>query len=380
MISRTKRTALATGAAAVALSFTLAACSGGSGSTSADAAGSTDATTATSAADFGGMDALVAAAKAEGSLNVIALPDNWANYGKIISAFEDEYGITVNSADPDVSSAEEIQAADNLKGQDTAPDVFDLGAAVTLANTDKFAPYQVATWADIPADNKESTGLWVNDYTGLMSIGYDPKAVPEPKSLQDLLGADYKGKVAINGDPTQAGAAIAAVELAALQNKGKADDIQPGIDFFSQLNKAGNFLTVDPTPATIASGETPVVFDWSYNNLSAVDASSGREWKTTILPGVALGSYYNQAINADAPHPAAARLWQEFIYSDEAQNLYLAAGAYPVRLAAMQASNTVDADALKAVGEPPANVVQFTAAQTEAASALLASGWAAAIQ
>jgi putative spermidine/putrescine transport system substrate-binding protein len=279
-----------------------------------------------------------------------------------------------------VSSAEEIQAADNLKGQDTAPDVFDLGAAVALANTDKFAPYQVETWADIPADNKESTGLWVNDYTGLMSIGYDPKAVPAPKTLQDLMGADYKGKVAINGDPTQAGAAIAAVELVALQNGGTADDIQPGIDFFSQLNKAGNFLTVDPTPATIASGETPVVFDWSYNNLSAVDSSSGREWKTTILPGVALGSYYNQAINVDAPHPAAARLWQEFIYSDEAQNLYLAAGAYPVRLAAMQDAGTVDSAALDAVGAPPADVVQFTAPQTEAASALLASNWAAAIQ
>lgn len=374
------RAALAAGAAAVALSLTLAACSGSADASGGSSSAAGDAATATSAADLGGMDALVEAAKAEGQLNVIALPDNWANYGKIISAFEDEYGITVNSADPDVSSAEEIQAAQNLKGQDTAPDVFDLGAAVALANTDTFAPYKVETWDDIPADNKESTGLWVNDYTGLMSIGYDPKAVPAPKSLQDLLGADYKGKVAINGDPTQAGAAIAAVELAALQNKGTADDIQPGIDFFSKLNEAGNFLTVDPTPATIASGETPVVFDWSYNNLSAVDASSGREWKTVILPGVALGSYYNQAINVDAPHPAAARLWQEFLYGDEAQNLFLAAGAYPVRLSAMQDAGTVDKDALDAVGAPPADVVQFTAKQTEDASALLAGSWAAAIK
>ncbi|WP_244259493.1 ABC transporter substrate-binding protein [Rathayibacter sp. VKM Ac-2759] len=367
-------------AATAALALTLTACSGDAGASS-DGSSSADASTATSAADLGGLDALIEAAKAEGQLNVIALPDNWANYGELIQGFEDEYGITVNSADPDVSSAEEISTAENLAGQDTAPDVFDLGAAVALANTDLFAPYQVETWDDIPADNKEETGLWVNDYTGLMSIGYDSEAVPAPGSLDDLLGADYRGSVAINGDPTQAGAAAAAVQLAAVQSGGSADDVQPGIDFFEKLNDAGNFLPLDPTDATIASGETPVVFDWSYNNLAAAKANEGtREWTTTVLPGTAVGSYYNQAINADAPHPAAARLWQEYLYSDAAQNLYLAAGAYPVRLAAMVDAGTVDQEALDAVGAAPADLVQFTSEQTEAASALLAEKWAAAIQ
>jgi putative spermidine/putrescine transport system substrate-binding protein len=366
-------------AATAALALTLTACSGDAGASSGDA--SVDASTATSAADLGGLDALVEVAKVEGELNVIALPDNWANYGELISGFEDEYGITVNSADPDVSSAEEISTAQNLAGQDTAPDVFDLGAAVALANTDLFAPYKVETWDDIPEGNREETGLWVNDYTGLMSIGYDADAVPAPESLDDLLGADYRGSVAINGDPTQAGAAAAAVQLAALQSGGSADDVQPGIDFFEKLNDAGNFLPLDPTDATVASGETPVVFDWSYNNLAAAKANEGtREWTTTVLPGTAVGSYYNQAINADAPHPAAARLWQEYLYSDAAQNLYLAAGAYPVRLAAMVDAGTVDKDALDAVGAAPEDLVQFTSEQTEAASALLAEKWGAAIQ
>lgn len=366
-------------AATTALALTLSACSGDATASSGDAGA--DAATATSAADLGGLDALIEAAKAEGRLNVIALPDNWANYGEIIQGFEDEYGITVNSADPDVSSAEEISTAKNLAGQDTAPDVFDLGAAVALANTSMFAPYKVETWDDIPEGNKEETGLWVNDYTGLMSIGYDPETVPAPEALDDLLGADYRGSVAINGDPTQAGAAAAAVQLAALQSGGSADDVQPGIDFFEELNDAGNFLPLDPTDATIASGETPLVFDWSYNNLAAAKANEGtREWTTTVLPGSAVGSYYNQAVNADAPHPAAARLWQEYLYSDAAQNLYLAAGAYPVRLAAMVEDGTVDQEALDAVGEAPADLVQFTQEQTEAASALLAQKWAAAIQ
>lgn len=362
-----------------ALTLALTGCTAADAGTSGGTASDVDAATATSAEDFGGMDGLVAAAQAEGELNVIALPDTWANYGQIIDAFEQEYDITVNSDNPDVSSAEEITAAQNLKGQDTAPDVFDLGSAVTLANLDQFAPYKVATWDDIADDRKDADGKWVYDYTGLMSVGYDADAVPEPTSLDDLLGDDYKGAVALNGDPTQAGAAAAAVEWAALQNGGSADDITAGVDFFDDLNAAGNFLPTDPTPATIASGETPVVFDWSYNNLAAAADAGGRDWQTAVLPGTALASYYNQAINVDAPNPAAARLWQEFIMSDTAQNLYLAAGAYPVRLDAMVEAGTVDQDALDAVGEQPADTVQFTSEQTEAASAVLAERWAAVI-
>ena len=364
-------------AAIAAVAITLSGCAGTDSGTDSAADGAVDAATATSAEDFGGLDALVAAAQEEGELNVIALPENWANYGLIIAAFEEEYGITVNSADPDVSSAEEITAAKNLAGQDTAPDVFDLGTAVALDSLDYFAPYEVANWAEIPDENKESTGLWVNDYTGSMSIGYNSNVVDEPTSLDDLLGADFAGKVAINGDPTQAGAAFAAVGLAAAQRGESLDDFQPGIDFFSELNAAGNFLPLDPTEATIASGETPVVFDWSYNNLAVASTVDG--WEVTTLPGVAYTSYYNQAINVDAPHPAAARLWQEFIFSPAAQNLYLAAGAYPVTLVAMIDAGTVDQDALDAVGELPDELVTPTTEQSEAAAALLAEKWAAAI-
>ena len=371
------RTATAFLAVATVAALTLSGCSTGGTSESTSSGSAVDAATATSAADFGGLDQLVDAAKKEGTLNVIALPDTWANYGKIIAAFKEKYGLTVNSANPEGSSADEIKAAQDNKGQDTAPDVFDLGAAVALANTDMFAPYQVANWDEIPADNKEATGLWVNDYTGSMSVGYNSNKYPKPASLDDLLKADYKGAVAINGDPTQSGAAFAAVGLATVQSGGTLDDFQPGIDFFGQLNTAGNFLTVNPTPATIASGETGVVFDWSYTNLAAAATVDG--WKVTTLPGTAYISYYNQAINKDAPHPAAARLWQEFIFSPEAQNLFLAAGAYPVTIDAMTAAGTVDQAALDTIGELPADRVTPTTEQTDAANALLATNWATAI-
>ena len=357
-----------------AAALSLSACASGD----ADASGSdVDAATATSVSAFGDLDGLIAAAQEEGELNVIALPDDWANYGEIKALFEETYDITVNSADPDISSAEEIAAADNLKGQDTAPDVFDLGTAVALDSLDYCAPYQVANWDEIPAENKEESGLWVNDYTGSMSVGYDSNSVPEPTSLDDLLGDDYKGAVALNGDPTQAGAAFAAVGLASVQNGGTLDDFTPGIEFFGELNDAGNFIPVNATPATIASGETKVVFDWSYNNLAQTEVVDG--WEVTTLPGAVYTSFYNQAISVDAPHPAAARLWQEFLFSPEAQNLFIKGGAYPVTIDAMTEAGTVDQDALDAVGALDGELVTPTIEQSEGAAATLAEKWAAAI-
>ncbi|MFT4285392.1 MAG: ABC transporter substrate-binding protein [Protaetiibacter sp.] len=367
---------LAVGIAAVAV--TAVALTGCAGDTPA-AGGDGDAATATSVADFGTFADLEAAAKAEGALNVIALPRDWANYGEIIDAFAAKYPeITVNEASPDVSSAEEIQAAKTNQGLDTAPDVFDIGLTVALQNTDVFAPYKVQTWDDIPDALKEPTGLFVGDYGGYMSIGYDSSKYPEPEKLEDLLGADYKAAVAINGDPTQAGAAFAAVGLADVQSGGDLDDFQPGIDFFEKLNKAGNMLKLDVTSATIASGETPVVFDWDY--LNATHVADNPKWKVRVFPGTGYAGYYNQAINKDAPHPAAARLWQEFLYSDEAQNLWLKGGARPVRMEAMTDAGTIDADAAAALPKAPDTVVVPTEAQSTAAGKLLGEKWAAAVQ
>jgi putative spermidine/putrescine transport system substrate-binding protein len=372
------RTAVTGIAMTAALAITLSACSG---SASADNASGVDAAAATSLSDFGDLAALETAAKAEGALNVIALPRDWANYGAVLDAFSAKYPeITINEASPDASSAEEIQAATNLKGQDTAPDTFDLGAAVALANTDKFAPYKVATWADIPDALKEASGLWTGDYGGYMAVGYDPDAVPAPKSLKDLLGPAYKGKVSINGDPTQAGAAFAAVGMASVQNGGSTSDFQPGIDFFSELNKAGNFVKIDPTPATIASGETPVVFDWDYLNVGYGTKLAGqRKWEVVILPGTGYAGYYNQAVNADAPHPAAARLWQEFLYSDEAQNLWLAGGARPVRADAMDKAGTIDQKLFSQLPDSPDKTVVPNSDEAKTAATLLGEKWAAAV-
>ena len=337
------------------------------------------ASTATSAQELGGMEALVAAAKQEGELNVIALPPDWTNYGEIIKTFGTKYGLKVNSAQPDGTSQDEINAANQLRGTGRAPDVFDLGLSVALANKQMFAPYKVQTWNDIPDELKDPEGRYYSDYGGVMSIGYDAKAVPAPTSVADLLKPAYKGKVALNGDPTQAAAAFNGVVMAALANGGSADDIAPGVEFFAKLKQAGNLIPVDPTPATIASGQTPVVLDWDYTNAAQADALTGkRDWKVVVPEGAAVSSYYVQAINKDAPHPAAARLWEEFLYSDEGQNLWLKGYGRPVRAEAMQKAGTVDQAAFAKLPQAQ-GAVSLTEEQSNKAKEYLAANWAKAV-
>ncbi|MGE2726213.1 ABC transporter substrate-binding protein [Mycolicibacterium pulveris] len=332
---------------------------------------------ATSAQDFGGMDGLIEAAKTEGELNVIALPPDWANYGTIIQTFSDKYGIKVNSAQPNASSQEEINAATQQKGRSSAPDVFDLGQSVALANTDMFAPYRVTTFDDIPAAFKDREGRWVNDYGGYMSIGYDSAKVPEVTSIDDLLKPEFRGMVALNGDPTQAGAAYSGVLMVALSQGGSVDDIAPGVEFFRKLNEAGNFLPVDPTPATIESGQTPVVIDWNY--LNATQTQKLPSWRVFVPPEYAVAGFYYQAINKDAPHPAAARLWQEFLYSDEGQNLYAAGGVRPVRADNMITDGTLHPVAAASLPIIDGPVTVPSPDQTEQATAYLSEHWAAAV-
>lgn len=362
--------------AALATSLAVAACAPPA-SNSSGSGSSKGASSATSAKDVGGMDQLVAAAKKEGALNVIALPPDWANYGAIIKAFSDKYGIKVNSAQPDASSADEITAAQRLKGQSSAPDVFDLGAAVANANTSMFAPYKVATFDSIPANLKDASGTWVNDYGGYMSIGYDSSKVPAPTSVADLLKPAYKGKVALNGDPTKAGAAFAGVQMVSLASGGTVSDVAKGVDFFKKLKAAGNFLPVDPTPATIASGQTPVVFDWDY--LNAAQSAKVKNWKVFVPQNAILGGYYVQAVSKDAPHPAAARLWQEFLYSDAGQNLWLKGGARPVRFDDLKKAGTLDQTAAAALPAVSGTPTIPTKDESATAKAYLAANWANAI-
>jgi putative spermidine/putrescine transport system substrate-binding protein len=283
------------------------------------------------------MAELIAAAKAEGMLTTIALPHDWCNYGEAIETFKAKYGLQVNELNPDGGSGDEIEAIkankDNKGPQ--APDVIDvgLGFGPQIIEEKLVQPYKVATWDSIPAEAKDPDGNWWGDYYGVLAFEVNKDAVKNvPATWADLLKPEYKGQVALAGDPRTSAQAQMSVYAAALANGGSLDNVQPGLEFFKKLNEAGNFVPVVALQATVASGETPVIMRWDYNSLADAATLAGNPEIATVIPkDGALAGVYIQAISAYAPHPNAAKLWQEFLYSDEGQLIWLKGGCHPIR-------------------------------------------------
>jgi putative spermidine/putrescine transport system substrate-binding protein len=371
---RSRVRATLTGVAALTLGATLC----GVIPSAENAGASVDPSTATTAAAFGGMSGLIKAAKEEGTLNVITLPADWANYGNIIKDFSKKYGIKIDSENPDGTSADEIEAVQSEKGQSRAPDVLDVGPsfALSAAAEGLLAPYKVESWNEIPSNAKAANGDWFADYGGYVSIGYDSKVVKTPPtSFADLLKPIYKNQVALNGNPTQAGAAFAAVYAAALANGGTFNDIMPGVKYFEKLASQGNFVPVTGSPSTVKSGATPILIWWDYLEESEV-ASSIPGWKVVIPTDGHYASYYDQAISATAPDPAAARLWEEYLYSVTGQNLWLQGSARPIELASIVKNGTVDTKAYDSLPAAPNGTISFpTQAQLTQAENVVTQNW-----
>ncbi|HWK64834.1 MAG TPA: ABC transporter substrate-binding protein [Rhizobiaceae bacterium] len=286
------------------------------------------------------MDELVAAAKAEGQLTTIALPHDWCGYGEVIAGFKKKYPeITINELNPDAGSSDEVEAIkankDNKGPQ--APDVIDVGLSYGPAAKAEglTQPYKVSTWDSIPDSAKDPEGHWYGDYYGVLAFQVNKDLVPNPpQDWADLLKDEYKNAVALAGDPRASNQAIQGVYAAGLSKgaaAGKAAG-EAGLEFFKELNAKGNFVPVIGKAATLAQGQTPILIRWDYNALADRDTLNGNPPVEVVVPksGVVAGVYV-QAISAYAPHPNAAKLWMEYLYSDEGQLGWLKGYCHPIR-------------------------------------------------
>jgi putative spermidine/putrescine transport system substrate-binding protein len=335
-------------------------------------------------APAGNMDALIAAAKEEGTLTTIALPHDWCNYGEVIDAFKSKYGLEVNELNPDAGSGDEVEAIkankDNKGPQ--APDVIDVGFAFGPSSKEEslIQPYKVATWDSIPDDAKDPDGYWYGDYYGVLSFLVNTDVQPDvPKDWADLLDPKYNGQVALSGDPRTSNQAIQSVFAAALANGGSLDDAQAGLDYFAKLNQAGNLVPTISNNGLVAKGETPVRITWDYNALSAIDSFAGNPKAEVVVPASGrFAGVYVQAISAFAPHPNAAKLWMEFLYSDEGQLLWMKGYCHPIREADMRDRGVIPED-LAAKLPDVSGAVFPTVAQLDAAKTLITTNWDSAV-
>jgi putative spermidine/putrescine transport system substrate-binding protein len=308
----------------------------------------------------GKLDRLVAAAKQEGMLTTIALPHDWCGYGEVIESFKKKYGLKVNELNPDAGSGDEIEAIKANKGNKgpQAPDVIDVGLSFgpSARKDGLLQPYKVSTWETIPAAQKDAEGYWYGDYYGVLSFEVNRDIVKNvPQNWADLLKPEYKNAVALAGDPRASSQAIMGVFAAGLSAAGGNVDkaAEAGLKFFADLNKAGNFVPVIGKVASLAQGATPIIIRWDYNALADRDKLKDNPKVEVVVPksGIVAGVYV-QAISAFAPHPNAAKLWMEHLYSDEGQIGWLKGYCHPIRFNDLVKNKKVPADLLAKL--PPA--------------------------
>jgi putative spermidine/putrescine transport system substrate-binding protein len=334
------------------------------------------------------LDELTAAAKSEGQLTTIALPHDWANYGEIIETFKTKYGLTVNELNPDAGSADELEAirANKDSKGPQAPDVIDIGVGhtATALSDGLLAKYKNSNWDTI--EMKDPDGYWWAEYYGVLAFEVIKDAVPTPTDWEDLLKPEYKGKVAMAGDVLKSNESVQTVFAAGVSRLGhnptSDDEVQKaaelGLQFWKEVNDAGNFIPVIADQGRIAAGETPMTVEWDYLGLANKDALAGNPDLEIVVPqtGVIAGPYAG-GISAYAPHPYAARLWWEFVMSDEGQLLYLKGYAHPIRYNDMAARNIIPAD-LSAKLPPAENYKKAffaTVSQLQAANKYITDNW-----
>jgi len=332
-------------------------------------------------------DPLYDAALAEGMLTTIALPHDWCNYGGMIDAFKAKYpGIEVNELNPDAGSGDEVEAIrankDNTGPQ--APDVIDVGFAFGPTSKDEglLMPYKVSTWDSIPADAKDADGYWYGDYYGVLAFLVNTDVQPDvPADWADLLDPKYAGQIALSGDPRTSNQAIQSVFAATLANGGSLDDAQAGLDYFAELNASGNLIPLIANNGLVAKGEIPIRITWDYNGLAAIDSFAGNPTAQVVVPATGrFAGVYVQAISAYAPHPNAAKLWMEFLYSDEGQLIWLSPPGYchPIRQADLEARGVIPADLLAKLPSIEGAVFP-SVAQLDAAKTLITENWDAVV-
>lgn len=327
----------------------------------------------TSAMAADDLKALEDAARKEGTVNSVGMPDAWANWKDTWQDLASKYGL--KHSDTDMTSAQEIAKFEAEKDNASA-DIGDVGAAFGPIAIAKGVsqPYKPSTWDQVPAWAKDKDGHWALAYTGTIAFIINKDLVKEserPKTWHDLERGKYK--VAI-GDVGTAAQAANGVLAAAIAYKGDESNVAPGLQLFTKLAQQKRLSLANPTIQTLEKGEVEVGVVWDFNGLSYRDQIDPKRFEVLIPSDGSITSGYTTIINKYAKHPNAAKLTREYIFSDAGQ-INLAKGhARPIRAEHLKLPEDVQAKLLPNEQYAPAQPIK-NAEVWEATSKKLPQLW-----
>src|SRR5262245_31642858 len=272
------------------------------------------------------IDELEAAARKEGQVVSLGMPDDWANWGAQWKAITAKYGVT--HTDTDMSSAEELQKFEAEKSNPSA-DIGEVGLEFgpIAAKRGLSQPYKTTNWDKIPAWARDEDGHWALGYTGTIAFLVSKSVKNPPKSWADLVNGDYKVAV---GDVGKAAQSNALVLAAAIAGGGGEDNLQPAIDLFAKLAEQKRLLTIGANPGNMEKGEVEVGIVWDFNALNYRNVVGKDKFDVLIPADGSVTSGYTTTINAYSARPNIAKLVREFAFSDEGQINFARGYARPI--------------------------------------------------
>ena len=315
------------------------------------------------------LDDLAAAAKTEGTIVSVGMPDDWANWGALWKVIVAKYGVT--HSDTDLSSAEMVAKFDAERNNATA-DIAEpsLEFARIAVKKGLSLPYKPTNWDKVPDWAKDPNGGWEIIYTGTISFLIRKDIKNPPKSFADLLNGDYKVSIGEVGKSAQANGGVLA---AAVALGGGEDNLKPAFDLFAKLAEQKRLLAVNPSTALMEKGEVDVGIVWDFAALGWRDIAGKDKWDVVIPSDGSVTNGYTVIINPFGKHPNTAKLVRDFALSDEGQALFAAGYVRPIRFQQLNLSPETLAKMLPAEEYAKARVINFD--MWSAAVKQLSSQW-----
>jgi iron(III) transport system substrate-binding protein len=202
----------------------------------------------------------------------------------------------------------------------------DPAAARAMAKKGLFVPFRPQNFASIPDAAKAADGSFVGQRLNMMThyLRTDKVApADEPKTWDDLAAPRYKGKLAM-ADPSFTSLQVSVVGMMSKQRgwgfyeKLRQSDVMivPGNQQVSDLIKRGERLiavgALDSYAADLKAAGHPIKTLYPSDGVFVIPSP------TSVVKG--------------SPAPAAAKLFAQFMISDEVQGIFPADGGYSARI------------------------------------------------
>jgi putative spermidine/putrescine transport system substrate-binding protein len=262
-------------------------------------------------------------------------PPMWADWASQLKAIEENLGISMphDNKNSGQTLSQLIAEKDNPVA-DVA--YYGVSFGIKAKESGVVAPYKPAHWDEIPAGLKDPEGHWFTIHFGTIGFFVNKDALGNsavPRSWADLLKPEYKGMIGYL-DPTSAFVGYASAVSANLALGGSLDNFDPGIEFFSKLQKNKPIVPKQTSYARVLSGEIPILFDYDFNAYRAKYKDMANIEFVIPQEGCIVVPYVMSLVK-NSPHPEKGKKILDFIMSDKGQAVWANAFLKPVRANAL---------------------------------------------